>query len=93
MKTDTPRTLEAIIKSAGQWSYAFRDTCEQLERELNQAIAERNELAQAILSLLEIGACVNRDEDIIENKRRREIARDLVKKLKEPKTNNVETTP
>jgi hypothetical protein len=51
-------------------------TCQTLE-------AERNELAQAILSLLEIGACVNRDEDIIENKRRREIARGLVEKLKQ----------
>jgi predicted kinase len=62
------------------------ETCQRLE-------LERNELAQAIMSLLEIGASVTRDEDIIENKRRREIARALVKKLKEPKTTNVETTP
>jgi hypothetical protein len=62
------------------------ETCRILE-------TERNELSQAIMLLLEIGSCVNRDDDIIENKRRREIARGLVVKLKEPKTTNVETTP
>ena len=52
------------------------DTCQTLE-------TERNQLAQSILSLLEIGASVTRDDDIIENKSRREIARALVEKLKQ----------
>jgi hypothetical protein len=56
--SDTPRTDAAIRNSGGQWSYALRETCEQLERELSEAlyhraqvdvlIAERDALAEAL---------------------------------------------
>jgi len=36
--SDTPRTDSAIRNSGGQWSYVLRDTCEQLERELADAL-------------------------------------------------------
>jgi hypothetical protein len=46
--SETPRTDSAILQSDGQWSYALRETCEQLERELAEAREERDALAKAL---------------------------------------------
>ena len=40
---NTPRTDAAIKESDGQWSFALRDVSRELERELAQAIKERDE--------------------------------------------------
>jgi hypothetical protein len=85
MKNETPIT-DAAFNAANLHSHKrlkkVYETCQRLETERDQALTERNEMALAIISLLEMGACVNRDDDIIENKRRRIIARELVEKLK-----------
>jgi hypothetical protein len=39
---DTPETEAAVIASNGQWSYLLKATCERLERERNEARAERD---------------------------------------------------
>jgi predicted RNase H-like nuclease (RuvC/YqgF family) len=49
--SETPRTDAAIRNSDGQWSYALRNTCQQLERELTEA---RNILKQC-LSIMPVG--------------------------------------
>ena len=84
MNTDTPETDLFLDSLKG--TFLFNGTMSQymrkLERERNQARQERDELKAVLESLLELGACVNRDDDIMENKRRRQIARDLLEKLK-----------
>jgi len=85
MKNETPITDAAFNAANAHTDKRFKkihETCQRLETERDQALTERNEMALAIISLLEMGACVNRDDDIIENKRRRIIARGLVEKLK-----------
>lgn len=41
--SETPETDAAIVASDGQWSFALRDKCQDLERRLNAAIRERDE--------------------------------------------------
>ena len=45
---DTPRTNAAINASGGQWSFALLDCSSELERELNEAIKQRDRLAEAL---------------------------------------------
>jgi hypothetical protein len=41
--TPTPRTDAAVKASVGQWSFALRDECQRIERELIEAQEELNE--------------------------------------------------
>jgi hypothetical protein len=45
---DTPRTNAAINASGGQWSFALLDCSRELERELTEAIKQRDRLAEAL---------------------------------------------
>jgi hypothetical protein len=61
--SETPRTDAAIRNSDGQWSYTLRNTCQQLERELAEALyhraqvdvltAERDTLSEALECLMQ----------------------------------------
>jgi hypothetical protein len=45
---DTPRTDAAITGSNGQWCFELRDVAREMERELNEANADRHRLRQAL---------------------------------------------
>ena len=56
---DTPRVDEAILKSNGQWSYALVHVARQLERELAEAIKERDDAIEYLgicMQKLEFGS-------------------------------------
>jgi uncharacterized coiled-coil DUF342 family protein len=44
MNALTPRTDKAVQESNGQWSFAMRNLCIQMECELTEVITERDEL-------------------------------------------------
>jgi uncharacterized coiled-coil DUF342 family protein len=44
MNTITPRTDKAVQESNGQWSFAMRNLCIEMECELTKVITERDEL-------------------------------------------------
>jgi len=71
--SDTPETDAAKLLygsfNRGTFEYVKPDFARNLER-------QRNMLLVALESLLEMDACVNRDDEIIENKRRQKIARE-----------------
>jgi hypothetical protein len=45
---DTPRTDAAITDSSGRWCFELRDVARELERELNEANADRQRLRDAL---------------------------------------------
>ena len=46
--TDTPETTAAVIASDGQWSFALKQACAQLERERDQWRSESLEQAKLL---------------------------------------------
>jgi hypothetical protein len=46
--SDTPRTDAAITGSNGQWCFELRDVAREMERELNEANADRHRLREAL---------------------------------------------
>jgi hypothetical protein len=46
--SDTPRTDAAITGSNGQWCFELRDVAREMERELNEANADRYRLRDAL---------------------------------------------
>jgi hypothetical protein len=46
--SDTPRTDAAITGSNGQWCFELRDVAREMERELNEANADRQRLRDAL---------------------------------------------
>jgi hypothetical protein len=81
--SNTPETDE--IKGQYERDYIsvgkIIEHAEDLEMDRDKAIAERDESIAVISSLLEMGACVVRDYDIVENKRRRKMAQDFLAKI------------
>lgn len=41
----TPETDAAVVASNGQWSFVLKATCERLERERDEALEEKAEVA------------------------------------------------
>ena len=56
MNTDTPRTNHAIVRADGSWTYELREEMRGLERELNEANADRLRL-RAILQSIDLSPC------------------------------------
>jgi len=96
--SDTPRTDSAILQSGGQWSYGLRETCEQLERELAEALKQRDEWFEAFKkNLKEKGNLSDQlaearekvttawTENIILDSRNRQLERELAEARKENK--------
>ena len=74
------------------------ETCQRLETERNQAIAERDELHLACLAMMKVVGEPGCSEDeawatVDEIDAAYLQAQKAIHKLKEPKTTNVETTP
>jgi hypothetical protein len=96
MKNDTPIT--EYIFAGWLNSHPAKRSHAKLERELNQAIAERDELHLACLAMMKVVGEPGCSEEeawatVDEIDAAYLQAQKAIHKLKEPKTTNVETTP
>jgi hypothetical protein len=75
--TDTPRTDEAVRKSYGQWSFVIRDTCRDIERELNVANQQIEELKQSGDELAKWATAIYRTNHLFSLEQYKDIKKDI----------------
>ena len=57
----TPETDAAVKESNGQWSFVLKETCQRLERERDEARAERDILRLNSLGTIQLNIPVTTD--------------------------------